>query len=154
MKTMRVSFVLLTAAALSLGACAADGYTGVNVGFGYDYPFYDPAACWNSGWYDYGWSGPYCGWYDGLFYPGTGIYVYDREHHAHLWSDADKTYWNQRRDQWHEQATTAARQTLGVTNSATASRPIAQREMGAGMPGFRGRFGGFRGVPRAGGRHH
>jgi hypothetical protein len=151
---MRVPLVLLTAAAaLSLGACA-DGYTGVNVGLGYDYPFYDPAACWNTGWSDYGWAGAYCAWYDGFFYPGTGIYVYDRYRHPHLCSDAERTYWSQRRDQWHDQATVSARQTLSVTNTAVASRPIAPREMGAGVPGFHGRFGGFSGASRAAGCHH
>ena len=154
---MRIGFALLAAAAsASLSACAGGYYgSGVAVGFGYDYPFYDPAACWNSGWNDYGWAGPYCGWYDGYFYPGSGIYVYDRAHHAHLWSDAERAYWNEKRNSWHDQATAAARQTLGVNNTAVASRPIQPREMGAGMPGFHGQFGGFRGgAPRAAGRHH
>jgi hypothetical protein len=144
---MRTRFALLLAAAgLSLGACATDGvYAGGDVGLAYNDPFYDPAACWNYGWSDTSWGGPYCGWYDGFFYPGSGIYVYDRNHHAHVWSDGQKDHWSQQREQWHNDATVGARSALGMNDGTAISREVAPREMGMGMRGFGGQFGGFRG---------
>ena len=136
--------LLLATASLSLGACANQG-VGVAAA-GTTVPFFDTASCWNDGW-----SGlnqlPYCGWYDGLFYPGSGVYVYDHDHHPHVWSDGQKDYWSQRREQWHGQSTTGARGALGIVGGRTASRPVMPREMGMGMPGFSGRFEGA--MPRA-----
>jgi hypothetical protein len=149
--------LLLTVASLSLGACATGTANAqpIPVGLGYDTAYYDPAACW-----EYGWPGtselPYCGWYDGFFYPGSGIYVYDRNHRPHVWSDGQHNYWSGRREQWHSVSTTGARGMLGGISGAGVSRPLQPNEMGGGMKGFGGSrgataggFGGFGG--RAGG---
>jgi hypothetical protein len=125
---------LLTVAGLSLGAGAAANAQPLPVGLGYDAPYYDPAACW-----EYGWAGaadmPYCGWYNGFFYPGSGIYVYDRNHRPHIWSDGQHHYWSGRREQWNNGSTTGARATLGGMSGAGVSRPLQPREIGQGMTG-------------------
>ena len=95
---------LLLAAGLSLGACASDdyghGYGGLSVGYasaGYYDPYSDPWA--GGGWGYYG-SRPYWGWYDNYYYPGSGIYIYDRWRRPHRWSDRHRRYWTERRDYW------------------------------------------------------
>jgi hypothetical protein len=41
---------------------------------------------------------PFWGWNSGYYYPGTGNYVYDRYRRPHVWSDAQKRYWSERRE--------------------------------------------------------
>jgi hypothetical protein len=153
---MRSRIALLpTIAGVLLGACAGSSALAQAApgGLGYDAPYYDPGACWEDGW-----SGssvmPYCGWYDGFFYPGTGIYVYDRNRGPHVWSDGQQHYWSGRREQWHNMSTTGARGMLGGVSGAGVSRPLQPSEMGGGMPGFgsgrSGTYGGHFGG--AGGR--
>jgi len=139
--------LLLAAAGLPLAACTtAQSLAGPGVlASGYDAPYYDPAACW-----DYGWAGtynmPYCGWYDGYFYPGSGIYVYDRNRHAHIWSDGQHQHWSGQREQWHDMSTIGARGMLGGASGAGVSRQLQPHEMGGGMAGFSpGQFGGYGG---------
>jgi hypothetical protein len=143
MTIMRMKLLLLSGlAALSLGACATDGaYAGGGVGLGYNDAYYDPSTCWNTGFSDFGFAGPYCGWYDGYFYPGSGIYVYGRDRQPHIWSNPQMSHWTGQREQWHNNSTLGARTALGMTNTGV-SRPIAPHEMGAGMGGFGGHFGG------------
>jgi hypothetical protein len=151
---MRTRIALLSvAAALSLGACATDGaYAGGDVGLGFNDAYYDPSACWNYGFSDFGYNGPYCGWYDGYFYPGSGIYVYGRDRQPHIWSDPQKSHWTDQREQWHNNSTLGARTALGMSDGSAVSRPIARHEMGAGMGGYGGHFGGFGGSHGGGGR--
>jgi hypothetical protein len=140
---MRTRIALLAAAGLSLGACAANGvYAGGDVGLAYNDAYYDPSACWNYGFSDFGFAGPYCGWYDGYFYPGSGIYVYGRDRQPHIWSDPQKSHWSGQREGWHGSSTLGARGALGINDGSTVSRPIAPHEMGQGMGGFGGHFGG------------
>jgi hypothetical protein len=103
---------LAAAAIVGLSACTSPyGYNGVSVGVGnagyYD-PYYNDGYGYGYG-YDAGYSGygypgygfgyaPYWGWNDGFYYPGTGYYVYDHHHHRHHWSDAQRRYWQARRD--------------------------------------------------------
>lgn len=86
MRLLLKSALLATALAgvAALGGCAEDGYgySGVSVGY-------------NSAWGD-----PYWGWYGDYYYPGTGIYVYDRYRHRHAWTDAQRGYWEGRRGNW------------------------------------------------------
>jgi hypothetical protein len=149
---MRMKLLLLLGlASLSLGACATDGaYAGGGVGLGFNDAYYDPSACWNYGFSDFGFAGPYCGWYDGYFYPGSGIYVYGRDRTPHIWSDPQKSHWTDQREQWHGNSTLGARSALGIKGGSTVSRPIAPHEMGQGMGGFGGHFGGG---SRGGGGH-
>ncbi|WP_425230497.1 hypothetical protein [Sphingomonas sp.] len=39
----------------------------------------------------------YWGWYGDYYYPGTGVYVYDRYRRAHRWDDGQRRYWEGRR---------------------------------------------------------
>jgi len=95
---------LAVAATLGLSACMSPyGYSGVGVGIGsggyygdygyggYGYPY--------GGYGSYGYGYPaYGGWYDDFYYPGTGYYVYSRDGHRHRWTDAQRRYWESRRD--------------------------------------------------------
>lgn len=90
---------IAVAAGLSLSACATDyGYSGVSLGVGSGY--YGS----NYG-YDYGYPGygygyqPYWGWNDSFYYPGSGYYVYDRYRRPFRWTDAQRRYWLERRQQ-------------------------------------------------------
>lgn len=99
---MRIPFIsLIAAGALTLGGCAYGDYGGVGFGLGYgggyggyggyyDSPYYGYG--YNNGWY----GSPYFGWYDDYYYPGTGIYVYDRSRTRHRWSDRQRNYWTSR----------------------------------------------------------
>jgi hypothetical protein len=73
--------ILLGMAGLSLGACATTGAYGQPL-LGYGYGYGDP--------YSFGYCDPYdslssCGWYGDTFYPGSGLYSYDRGHNRHVW---------------------------------------------------------------------
>lgn len=82
----RLSRLLLLAVGLvGLGGCATlgDGYYG-----GVDYgPGYYGAASLGYG----------SGWYDGWYYPGGGLYVYDRYGHRRGWNAREQSYWRERR---------------------------------------------------------
>ena len=108
---------LALAAVIGLSACTTPyGYSGVSMGVGnagyYD-PYYGGSGYGGYGYGDgYGYGGyggygypgyslayaPYWGWNDGFYYPGTGYYVYDRHHHKHHWTDAQRRYWKDRHD--------------------------------------------------------
>ncbi|HVE00734.1 MAG TPA: hypothetical protein VNB78_03445 [Sphingomicrobium sp.] len=137
---MRIPSLRLAAVALmsgiSLGGCAYGydpygPYGGVSVGYGYGsgYPYggygygYDP-------YYSYGSYGGYYGspfgWYDNYYYPGTGIYVYDRYRTRHVWTDSQKRYWSDRRQHWQSTTKTTAAVTprenwSGFTRNRAAS---------------------------------
>ena len=93
---MRTKLALLLAAGgLSLSACAG----GVAVGAAspaYADGYYAGAPyndlCWTNGWagtFNY----PYCGWYNGFFYPGSGGYMYDRNRQPHALTPAERNHW-------------------------------------------------------------
>ena len=42
------------------------------------------------------------GWYGDYYYPGVGIYVYDRHHSRHVWNDTQRRYWENRRSHWRD----------------------------------------------------
>jgi hypothetical protein len=87
--------LLLAAGGLSVSACAQ----GVPLGAGSPVnanayyagsPYYD--QCWTNGWagtFDY----PYCGWYNGFFYPGSGRYMYDHNRQPHALTPAQQSHW-------------------------------------------------------------
>ena len=80
---------LLAASALAgaalIGGCSdrGYGYGGVEVGYNASY------------------GDPYWGWYGDYYYPGTGIYVYDRHRRRTSWNDSQRAYWEGRRSNWH-----------------------------------------------------
>jgi hypothetical protein len=80
--------------AIGLGGCMGDyGYGGV--GYASDYYGgygYGPSLA-------YGGYGGYGGWYNDFYYPGTGVYVFDRSGRRARWNDGQRRYWEGRRDQ-------------------------------------------------------
>lgn len=94
---------LFVSIGLATAACTDGyGYSGVGVGVGvadgYDYadPYRDGGyGAYGAGYGGYGSS--YSGWYDNFYYPGTGVYVYDRYRRAHRWNDGQRRYWEGRR---------------------------------------------------------
>lgn len=99
------TLALAAAAGVSLSACTDGyGYSGVSVGYGagyYDdgYGYYDGGYGYYPG-YDYAFGSPYWGWYGDFYYPGTGIYVYDRYRRPFRWNDRQRSYWETRRRDW------------------------------------------------------
>lgn len=93
---LRTAALALASAAL-LGGCSSYyddygyGYGSVSVGIGgyYDDPYWG-----------YFQPNPYWGWYNDYYYPGTGIYVYDRYRRPHRWNDYQRRYWTDRRSYW------------------------------------------------------
>jgi hypothetical protein len=89
--------ILLAAAGLSTSAGAQNIPLGAGTpayadGYYAGTPYFDQSACWNYGWagtYDY----PYCGWYDGFFYPGSGAYVYDHNRQPHAFTPDQQSHW-------------------------------------------------------------
>src|SRR6476620_2666728 len=112
--TLRTAAIAL-AAGVGLGGCAygslgvGAGYGGGygNYGYGYDpyyggyggYGGYGYGSPYGGLGYGYGYGSPYSGWYGDFYYPGTGYYVYDHHHHQHRWSDSQRQYWENRRQQ-------------------------------------------------------
>jgi hypothetical protein len=50
--------------------------------------------------YNAAWGEPYWGWYGDYYYPGTGVYVYDRNRNRTLWTPQQRGYWEARRSGW------------------------------------------------------
>ena len=65
-------------------------------------------------------TGRLFGWNDGFYYPGTGIYVYDRSHHRHQWSDSQRHYWTERRNKAAATGQTVTRDELEGRTGQTA----------------------------------
>lgn len=131
-----VGGVALSGCAYGLGDPYGGGYGGVSVGYnsgsyggGYGYGPYgysgygSPYGYANYGSYGspYGYGYDPFGWYGNSYYPGAGIYVYDRYHRRRHWTNAERNYWNQR---------IASRRT--AKNLAT-TRSIAPRENWSGF---------------------
>ncbi len=127
---------LAIAASLGLSACMSPyGYSGVGVGIGSggyygDYGYGD----YGYGGYPYGSYGygyPSYGWYDDFYYPGSGYYVYSRDGHRHRWSDAQRRYWESRRDEGlkirQRRSDTGVSQPTQVTRSTQVRRQAVQR---------------------------
>lgn len=92
---------------LSLGTAACTdgyGYGGVGLGYGSGYvadPYYAGdyyGDGWGGGWggYGAGYGGLGYGWYNNFYYPGTGVYVYDRDRRPYRWNGAQQRYWQSR----------------------------------------------------------
>jgi hypothetical protein len=99
---MHMARLKLAALALAGGVSLAGCATGYGYGeYGYGYGPYYGGYAYPYG-YDYGYGGYYdpFGWYGDFYYPGVGIYVYDRDHHRHEWNDDQRRYWESRRSTW------------------------------------------------------
>src|SRR5215212_7110246 len=127
---IRLAALALTSGIL-LSGCAYDMY-GNDYGYGYGYSPYGygyPRSSvsigigYGSGYGGYGYGSPYggyyggygypygsyggydpFGWYGNYYYPGSGIYVYDRSRTRHVWSGDQQRYWSQRRQQWQQRS--------------------------------------------------
>lgn len=90
---------------LGIGAAGCTdgyGYSGVNVGYasgyGYDDGYY--GSGYGNGYYGAGYGGlgtGAFGWFGDYYYPGAGIYVYDRYRRPYRWNDGQRRYWEGRR---------------------------------------------------------
>lgn len=116
---LRVAALALVSG-LSLSGCAYDmygdpyGYGGVSVGYGYDgygypgygYGGYGYSPYYGNGYgYGYGAYDPF-GWQGDYYYPGVGIYVYDRYRNRHTWDNDQQRYWTDRRTRWQSRSGT------------------------------------------------
>ena len=79
-------------------------------GYGYGDPY---------GYGGYGGYGGLYGWYGDYYYPGSGVYVYDRHHHRRQWSDAERQYW---RNRFAHAGTGTTTTSTGATNVNVAPR--------------------------------
>ena len=131
---------IIGAAALSLGACASvDGAYGSGFAYGYDSPY----ACYN-GPYNYGGYGiDNCGWYNGFFYPGSGSFVFDRDHHRHRMTGDQHDYFTRQ-----ARGPDGGRR-VGLGSSGGAVPPTIAQPQPMPRSGFGGRM--FSGS--GGGRH-
>jgi hypothetical protein len=144
---MRTAFALLLAASgLSTSACAQDVPLGAAYANGYaGAPNFD--QCWTNGWAGT-FSVPYCGWYDGYFYPGSGAYMYGRDRQPHALTPDQQNHW--------------AGQSPTLSNGLHSPGPARSPDAGgfapapgrnrAGFRGMRGNGHGFGGGGFGGGR--
>jgi len=107
MRVPRLAIAAVAAAgALALSGCADDmygpygydaygyspyGYAYAPYGYGYGYPY--------GGYGYYGGYDPF-GWYGDFYYPGVGIFVYDRDRHRREWNGGEQRFWMNRRTTW------------------------------------------------------
>ena len=92
---------LLGGLGLGTAACTDGyGYGGASLGYGSGYyadPYYAGGG-WGGGYgggYGFYGGGPF-GWNNGFYYPGTGIYVYDRNRRPFRWNDKQRREWQSR----------------------------------------------------------
>lgn len=145
MRVPQLRLIALAAVSgIALSGCAYDmygdpyGYGGVSVGVGsgYGYGYGYPYGGYGYGAYGYGYGyGGYdpFGWYGDYYYPGSGIYVYDRYRTRHVWNDNQRRYWQDRRDRWQHRTGSTATPTTGENWSGWDRRHW--RGSGSTMPG-------------------
>jgi len=136
MRVPRLRLAALAAASgIALSGCAYDMYgdpygydygygygprSSVSIGIGYGGYGYGGYGGYYGDYGGYGYGSPYggyydpFGWYGDFYYPGSGIYVYDRDRHRHQWTDDQRRYWEQRRQHWHDRSGTAGTGTTGA----------------------------------------
>lgn len=78
-------------------AATALALTGLTAACRDDYYYERPARY---GYYNGGYRQPYWGWYGDYYYPGTGVYVYDRYRAPRRWNDGEQRYWLDRQRGW------------------------------------------------------
>lgn len=98
---------LLLGLGTGVSACSEGyGYGGVDVGYGssgyYDQGGYGYGGGYGTGYYGAGYGGlsSYYGWYGDYYYPGQGIYVYDRYRRPFRWNEGQQRYWQGRRGRY------------------------------------------------------
>ena len=98
------SALVLLAASLGLGACSYGhgyGYGSGRVSVGYSSGYCDPYYydCYR-GRYGRRAYDPWYGWYGDYYYPGVGIFIYDRWGGRRHWDDNHRRFWFDRRRHW------------------------------------------------------
>jgi len=103
MKRIRLIGLALVAGLATAACNDGYGYGGVSAGYGSG-GYYGPAYGYGDvgypgygGYGGYGYAPSYFGWYGDYYYPGTGVYVYDRYRRAHRWNGVQQRYWQGRR---------------------------------------------------------
>ena len=87
------TLVLAGAAVAGLAGCT-DYYD--DYGYGYGRSYYGSSY--------YAPSRSYYGWYNDYYYPGVGVYIFDRSGSRYRWTDDHRRYWGswrgERRENW------------------------------------------------------
>jgi hypothetical protein len=91
MKSTILRPAIIAFAALGLAGCSS-----YDDGYGYGYSRVSLGLGSYGGYYR-----PYYGWYDNYYYPGTGVYLYDRSGSRYRWNDRYRDYWIARRPSGH-----------------------------------------------------
>ncbi len=103
MRVPRLAFAAVAATgALALSGCADDMYGPYGYGYGV-YGAYGYGSPYGGYGYPYGgYYGGYdpFGWCGDSYYPGVGIYVYDRYRNRRAWNGDQQRYWTNRRSTW------------------------------------------------------
>ena len=112
LKSTLAKLVGLSAACIGLGGCAYGAGTGYYDDSGYEYGYNDP-YCSDYDSYDYyydcdsragfaniGYSG---GYYNDFYYPGSGIFIFDRGGHRYRMDDRYRRYWARQRYGYYAQ---------------------------------------------------
>jgi hypothetical protein len=96
------TLALAASAAVALAGCT--DYYGDGYGYGYSRPYSygssyygTPYRSYSYGYSPYSYSTPYYGWYNNYYYPGVGVYIYDRSGSRYQWNDTYRNYWQSRR---------------------------------------------------------
>jgi hypothetical protein len=88
--------------ALALAATAGAALAGCSeydtgYGYGYGRPYGYGSSYYGRSYSPYSYYTPYYGWYDNYYYPGVGVYIYDRSGSRYQWNDTYRNYWQGRR---------------------------------------------------------
>ena len=107
------------------GPSVSIGYSTYGGGYPYGYGGYGYGG-YGYGGYGYGYGSPYYGWYDNMYYPGTGYYVYDVNRRPYAMSTTQRQYWSTRSPALR--TTSANTRTRVQPNWSAFSRHQAARE--------------------------
>jgi hypothetical protein len=96
-------------------------------GYGYGSPYYGGYGYGSPYYGGYGYSSSYGGWNNGWYYPGTGYYAYDSNHHARRISSQERGIYSEiirqarRQSGVSSSATTTGTTTSGIRTTSTGS---------------------------------
>lgn len=93
----------------------------------------------------------YFGWYGGFYYPGSGIYVYDRYRRPYRWNGNQQHYWSGQRRAYGSQGD--GRNLRGNPNWGGFNRSGGGAGAGAARPAGQAFRGGGNGPAHGGGGH-
>ena len=140
--------VALATTGIAVSGCTYDvglGYASDGYGYGGGSGYYDcdPYSPFDS-YYDcdngYGYSniGYGGGWYDNLWYPGYGFFLFDNYGQRYNMRDNHRRYWGERRHRWY-------RENRGRHDGRTDARSWPERNGGRVRDGDSGQYGSWNG---------